>query len=57
MWIMTAWFYVWNSFNRYMVECEFSVRVFLFVPASGFNRYMVECECVRIYAFPDAVWF
>ena len=27
-----------------MVECEFSVREFLFVPASGFNRYMVECE-------------
>ena len=33
-----------NSFNRYMVECEFFLNVVTTGSAVGFNRYMVECE-------------
>ena len=36
------------SFNRYMVECEYSITfIFDFTPSS-FNRYMVECESVHL---------
>ena len=32
------------SFNRYMVECEFSKELGSIDRLHGFNRYMVECE-------------
>ena len=40
-----------DSFNRYMVECEFFSRGRLSRRRKGFNRYMVECEshAVGIY--------
>ena len=36
--------FVYNCFNRYMVECEFAVRCYACIVNYGFNRYMVECE-------------
>ncbi len=33
-----------KRFNRYMVECEFSIGFFCDNKSDGFNRYMVECE-------------
>ena len=33
-----------NSFNRYMVECEFVYKDSVSDVVNGFNRYMVECE-------------
>ena len=33
-----------NSFNRYMVECEYKLLAREDVKEYSFNRYMVECE-------------
>ncbi len=33
-----------ESFNRYMVECEFKKGRQCLVAELRFNRYMVECE-------------
>ena len=33
-----------ESFNRYMVECEFTYRITTTKIQNSFNRYMVECE-------------
>ena len=35
-----------NRFNRYMVECEFTLFIYTHHHDVCFNRYMVECECV-----------
>ena len=34
-----------DSFNRYMVECEFLRSSSDITYLISFNRYMVECEC------------
>ena len=36
------------GFNRYMVECEFSIGFFCDNKSDGFNRYMVECESIGL---------
>ena len=33
-----------SSFNRYMVECEYTTIPIRSNDHIGFNRYMVECE-------------
>ena len=33
-----------KSFNRYMVECEYCMKILYLKNVEGFNRYMVECE-------------
>ena len=33
-----------KSFNRYMVECEYTYEHIQGYLLFGFNRYMVECE-------------
>ena len=33
-----------DSFNRYMVECEYKCPAGVWTIGYGFNRYMVECE-------------
>ena len=33
-----------NSFNRYMVECEYAFTIASAASGTSFNRYMVECE-------------
>ena len=34
-----------DSFNRYMVECEYATNKLGIGANACFNRYMVECEC------------
>ena len=34
----------YDSFNRYMVECEFCICIYVMQDECSFNRYMVECE-------------
>ena len=36
---------VGSCFNRYMVECEYSLPLIECCYLECFNRYMVECEC------------
>ena len=33
-----------ESFNRYMVECEYPTYRLIVFAKNRFNRYMVECE-------------
>ena len=48
MYTVHVWSLVVTCFNRYMVECEYSITfIFDFTPSS-FNRYMVECESVHL---------
>ena len=37
-------FFIVLGFNRYMVECEYCIRIKNGYRWHGFNRYMVECE-------------
>ena len=38
-----------QRFNRYMVECEYSYRIYVDSSVTGFNRYMVECELESMF--------
>ena len=37
-----------TGFNRYMVECEYSMKGLRMKRRKSFNRYMVECELIMI---------
>ena len=51
------------SFNRYMVECELSLFLYISDSFSRFNRYMVECEffdiikCTLTYTVLIDTWW
>ena len=55
--------YLVSGFNRYMVECELSLFLYISDSFSRFNRYMVECEffdiikCTLTYTVLIDTWW